>query len=226
MEKKILITGASDGIGKALALLLDAKGYKTYLFGRNPQKLEKISLNNCLGKYAFDMLEEDELDEALNDIISKGGVDILINNAGFNYKKEEVKDITIKGFQDMLWVNCKSHLICIQKLIPTMLDKKDGLIINILSSCCRFNNTTMAGYTASKVAMEAISKVLVKEVKDKGVKVLDVYPGGVDTNFRTNDRPDYLKPETIAKHIIYAIENNEDGMIQEIVVRPTVESNY
>ena len=226
MEKKILITGASDGIGKALALLLDAKGYKTYLFGRNPQKLEKISLNNCLGKYAFDMLEEDELDEALNDIISKGGVDILINNAGFNYKKEEVKDITIKGFQDMLWVNCILHLICIQKLIPTMLDKKDGLIINILSSCCRFNNTTMAGYTASKVAMEAISKVLVKEVKDKGVKVLDVYPGGVDTNFRTNDRPDYLKPETIAKHIIYAIENNEDGMIQEIVVRPTVESNY
>ena len=81
MEKKILITGASDGIGKALALLLDNKGYKTYLFGRNPQKLEKINLNNCLGKYAFDMLEADKLDEALNDIISKGGIDILINNA-------------------------------------------------------------------------------------------------------------------------------------------------
>ena len=107
-----------------------------------------------------------------------------------------------------------------------MLDNKEGMIINILSSCCRFNNPTMAGYTASKDAMESISKILVKEVKDKGVKVLDVYPGGVDTNFRTNDRPDYLKPETIAKHIIYAIENNEDGMIQEIVVRPTVESNY
>lgn len=226
MEKKILITGASDGIGKALALQLDKKGYKTYLFGRNPQKLESISLNNCLGKYAFDMLNEENLNKALDNIVSLGGVDILINNAGFNYKKEEVKDITIKGLQDMFWVNCISHLICIQKLLPAMLNKKDGMIINVLSSCCRFNNPTMAGYTASKNAMESISKVLVKEVKDRGVKVLDVYPGGVDTNFRTLDRPDYLKPETVAKHIIYALENNDDGMIQEIVVRPTVENNY
>ena len=224
--KKILITGASDGIGKALALMLDEKGYKTYLFGRNPEKLNSLKLNNCLKKYAFDLKDRDKLNEALNDIRLSGGVDILINNAGFNYKKEEVKDITIKGLQDMFWVNCISHLICIQKLVPAMLDNKEGMIINILSSCCRFNNPTMAGYTASKDAMESISKILVKEVKDKGVKVLDVYPGGVDTNFRTNDRPDYLKPETIAKHIIYAIENNEDGMIQEIVVRPTVESNY
>ena len=107
-----------------------------------------------------------------------------------------------------------------------MLNKKDGMIINVLSSCCLFNNPTMAGYTASKNAMESISKALVKEVKDQGVKVLDVYPGGVDTNFRTLDRPDYLKPETVAKHIIYAFENNEDGMIQELVVRPTVENNY
>ena len=84
----------------------------------------------------------------------------------------------------------------------------------------------MGGYTASKKAMEALSKILVKEVKDKGVKVLDVYPGGVDTNFRRSERTDYLRPETIAKHIIYVLENNEDGMMQEIVCRPVVENNY
>ena len=100
------------------------------------------------------------------------------------------------------------------------------MIINILSSCCLFSNPDNGGYTSSKDAFEALSKILVKEVKDAGVKVLDVYPGGVDTNFRTNDRPDYLKPETVAKHVIYALENNEDGMLQEIVVRPVVESNY
>ena len=90
--KKILITGASDGIGKALALMLDEKGYKTYLFGRNPEKLNSLKLNNCLKKYAFDLKDRDKLNEALNDIRLSGGVDILINNAGFNYKKEEVKD--------------------------------------------------------------------------------------------------------------------------------------
>ena len=226
MEKKILITGASDGIGKALALSLDEKGYKTYLFGRNPQKLENIKLNNCLGKYAFDMLDEEKLNNALSDIVSKGGVNILINNAGFNYKKEEVKDINISGLEDMLWVNCLSHLVCIEALIPQMIEKGEGLIVNVLSSCCKANITTMGGYTASKKAMEALSKILVKEVKDKGIKVLDVYPGGVDTNFRINERTDYLRPETIAKHIIYVLENNEDGMMQEIVCRPIVENNY
>ena len=125
-----------------------------------------------------------------------------------------------------MWVNCLSHLVCIEALLPRMLEKGEGMIVNVLSSCCKANIATMGGYTASKKAMEALSKILVKEVKDKGVKVLDVYPGGVDTNFRRSERTDYLRPETIAKHIIYVLENNEDGMMQEIVCRPVVENNY
>ena len=224
--KKILITGGSDGIGKALALMLDEKGYETYIFGRNPEKLNNLKLNHCIKKYAFDLKDRDKLNEALNDINNSGGVDILINNAGFNYKKEEVKDINISGLEDMMWVNCLSHLVCIEAVLPRMLEKGEGMIVNVLSSCCKANIATMGGYAASKKAMEALSKILVKEVKDKGVKVLDVYPGGVDTNFRRNERTDYLRPETIAKHIIYVLENNEDGMMQEIVCRPVVENNY
>ena len=224
--KKILITGGSDGIGKALALMLDEKCYETYIFGRNPEKLNNLKLNHCIKKYAFDLKDRDKLNEALNDINNSGGVDILINNAGFNYKKEEVKDINISGLEDMMWVNCLSHLVCIEAVLPRMLEKGEGMIVNVLSSCCKANIATMGGYTASKKAMEALSKILVKEVKDKGVKVLDVYPGGVDTNFRRNERTDYLRPETIAKHIIYVLENNEDGMMQEIVCRPVVENNY
>ena len=224
--KKILITGGSDGIGKALALMLDEKGYETYIFGRNPEKLNNLKLNHFIKKYAFDLKDRDKLNEALNDINNSGGVDILINNAGFNYKKEEVKDINISGLEDMMWVNCLSHLVCIEALLPRMLEKGEGMIVNVLSSCCKANIATMGGYTASKKAMEALSKILVKEVKDKGVKVLDVYPGGVDTNFRRSERTDYLRPETIAKHIIYVLENNEDGMMQEIVCRPVVENNY
>ena len=224
--KKILITGGSDGIGKALALMLDEKGYETYIFGRNPEKLNNLKLNHCIKKYAFDLKDRDKLNEALNDINNSGGVDIHINNAGFNYKKEEVKDIHISGLEDMMWVNCLSHLVCIEALLPRMLEKGEGMIVNVLSSCCKANIATMGGYTASKKAMEALSKILVKEVKDKGVKVLDVYPGGVDTNFRRSERTYYLRPETIAKHIIYVLENNEDGMMQEIVCRPVVENNY
>lgn len=224
--KKVLITGASDGLGKALAKLLDEKGYQLYLFGRNKEKLDAIKLNNVIAKYAFDYRNREDLYTALKDIKDKGGVDVLVNNTGANLKKSSVLDINIQDLDDMLNINCIGHLICIQELVPAMVNLKQGQIINVLSSCCKFDNKDVAAYTASKNAMQSISKILNKEVKDLGVKVCDIYPGGIDTNFRTLDRPDYLRPETIAKQILYVIENNEDGIIQEIVTRPAVENNY
>lgn len=224
--KKVLITGASDGIGKEIAKQLDKDGYSLYLFGRTQSKLDNLDIEHCARKYCFDMKDEDALSNALDSINQDGGIDILINNAGFNAGKNEVKDMSINDLKSMLAVNTIAPLICIQKLIPFMINQKEGMIVNILSSTCLFSNPNNGGYTASKAAFQALSKILVKEVKDKGIKVLDVYPGGVDTNFREAERPDYLKAETVAKHIAYAIENNEDGMIQEIVVRPICENNY
>lgn len=225
--KTVLITGASDGIGKAVANVLNNEEYKLYLFGRNKEKLDSVSskLSNVIKTYAFDAKDREKLYAALKDINENGGVDVLINNMGANIKKQEVKDIDIGLFEEMMNLNCTSHLICIQELLPKMLEKKEGNIINILSSSCLYNNTTMAAYTASKKAMEAISKTLAKEVKKDGVVVTGIYPGGVDTNFRANDRPDYLNPETIAKQIPFILEN-KDGLIQEIITRPAVEDNY
>ena len=201
--KKILITGASDGIGKALVDILKNKEYKLYLFGRTESKLNSIEGENIVKKYCFDMKNKEELNKALNDIVEDGGVDILVNNAGANLERASVLDMTIEVFEDMLALNVISHIMCIQKLGKLMVEKGEGQIVNILSSACLYMLPGIDGYTASKKTMEAISKVLVKEVKDKGVKVLDVYPGGVDTNFRTAERPDYLRPETIAKHIVF-----------------------
>ena len=224
--KKVLITGASDGIGKASAIKLNELGYKLYLFGRTKEKIDEASkLDNVVKSYCFDAHDRDKLYFALDDICNDGGVDILINNMGANLKKQEVSEIDIELFEEMLDLNCTSHLICIQKVLPKMIEKGSGNIVNVLSSCCRFNNPTLGSYTASKKAMEAISEILAKEVKDKGVVVTNIYPGGVDTNFRTNKKPEYLRPETIANAIVYAL-NNKDGLMQEIVIRPTIENNY
>lgn len=224
--KKVLITGASDGIGKATAIKLNELGYKLYLFGRTKEKLDEVAkLDNVIKTYCFDAHDRQSLYNALDDIVSNGGVDVLVNNMGANLKKEEVKDITVDLFESMMDLNCTSHLICIEKLIPQMINNKKGNIVNVLSSVCKFNNIAHASYTASKKAMEAISQTLAKEVKDKGVVVTGIYPGGVDTNFRSNNRPDYLKAETIAKAIVYAIEN-DNGLVQDIVIRPEVENNY
>ena len=224
--KKVLITGASDGIGKATAIKLNELGYKLYLFGRTKEKLDEVGkLENVIKTYCFDAHNRKDLYDALDDIVNDGGVDVLVNNMGANLKKEEVKDITIELFEAMMDLNCTSHLICIKKLLPKMIENGKGNIVNVLSTVCKFNNLTLGSYTASKKAMEALSQTLAKEVKDKGVVVTAIYPGGVDTNFRTSERPDYLKAETIAKAIVYAIEN-DNGLIQDIVIRPEVENNY
>lgn len=224
--KTVLITGASDGIGKATAIKLNELGYKLFLFGRTKEKLDEVAkLENVVKSYCFDAHNRQDLRNALDDINNNGGVDILINNMGANLGKQEVKDIDVDIFEQMLDINCISHLICIQKVLPNMIEKGHGNIVNILSSCCKYDNPTIGAYTASKKAMEALSDTLRKEVKDKGIVVTAIYPGGVDTNFRTINRDDYLRADTIADAIVYAI-NNIDGLLQEIVVRPVVENNY
>lgn len=224
--KTVLITGASDGIGKATANKLNELNYKLILFGRTKEKLDEVAkLDNVIKSYCFDAHDRNALNQALDDIANNGGVDILINNMGANLKKQEIKDIDINLFEQMFDLNCTSHLICIQKLLPAMLEKGKGNIVNVLSSVCKFDNPNSGSYTASKKAMEAISNILAKEVKDKGIIVTAIYPGGVDTNFREKERPDYLKPETIADAIAYAL-NNEDGLVQDITIRPAVENNY
>jgi short-subunit dehydrogenase len=124
----------------------------------------------------------------------------------------------------MFELNCVSSLGMIQEIYPFMAARKSGLFVNILTSCCLFSNPMTGSYSASKDAMEGISKILTKEAKRDNIGVCNVYPGGVDTNFRATANPDYLKPETIAKLIRNCIET-EDGCVHDIVIRPFIEDN-
>ncbi len=96
---------------------------------------------------------------------------------------------------------------------------------NVLSTCCLFSSPTNGSYSATKDAMEELSKILLKEVKNENINVCNVYPGGVDTNFRAKSNPQYLKPETVAKMIKNCMEN-EEGCVHEIIIRPQVEDNF
>ena len=124
----------------------------------------------------------------------------------------------------MFELNCVSALGMIQEIYPIMAAKKNGLVVNILSSCCLFNNPTTGSYTASKNAMEAISKILTKELRAENIGVCNVYPGGVDTNFRAVPNHNYLKPETVARMIRNCMEVDE-GCVHDIVIRPFIEEN-
>ena len=227
--KTICITGATDGLGKALAIELSKKGYKLILTGRNNTKMDELlnalPNNQVLYHECFDMLNRNAIATFINNI-NENDIDILINNAGANLKKDKVVDLNIDHLNDMLQLNCVSNVQLIQGVYPQMKARKNGHIINILSSCCKYTNETMAAYTASKNAMQAINNTLTKEARVDNIKVTAVYPGGIDTSFRAILNHDYLRPETVALTIINCIEAPDEAIIHELVIRPFVENNF
>ena len=227
MKKTVIITGATDGIGKALAILL-AGEYNLALCGRSEEKMRELTaaLGDCpVYAECFDVTDSEKRRSFCENAIKKfGTVDVLVNNAGANTKKDKITDINLEDLRYMFELNCVSALGMIQEVYPVMAAKKSGLFVNIFSSCCLFSNPTTGSYSASKDAMEGISKILTKEAKKDNIGVCSVYPGGVDTHFRAAANPSYLRPETVAKMIRNCIEV-EDGCVHDIVIRPFVEDN-
>ena len=139
-------------------------------------------------------------------------------------KKDKIADINLDDLRYMFELNCVSAVGMIQEIYPIMAERKCGLFVNILTSCCLFNNPMTGSYSATKDAMEGISKILTKEARADHIGVCNVYPGGVDTNFRAASNPNYLKPETVAKMIKNCMEV-EEGCVHDIVFRPFIENN-
>ena len=227
MRKTVIITGATDGIGKALALLL-AKEYNLALCGRSQEKMQELIRelgDSHVFAGCFDITDGEKRRSFCQQVKEVfGTVDVLVNNAGANTKKDKITDINLDDLRYMFELNCVSALGMIQEVYPMMAQKQSGLFVNILSSCCLFNNPMTGSYSASKDAMEGISKILTKEAKKDGIGVCSVYPGGVDTNFRAVANHSYLRPETVAKMIKNGIEG-EDGCVHDIVIRPFIEDN-
>lgn len=231
MKKHMLLTGASSGIGRELAVLAQQKGYTLSVCGRNAAKLEQTlaQLNDREAVFhdTFCITDSDARNQFIAGATAKQGtVDVLINCAGLNNVRLSAEETPFVKLDWLMKVNYHAPIGAMQAVLPAMKAQGRGTIINVLSTVCLFSNPGIAAYTASKAALDAYCKVMRKEVAEHHIKMLSVYPGGVDTDFRDAQRPEYLSAADVASAIMAMLDTAPSAHIHELVIRPECERNF
>jgi short-subunit dehydrogenase len=177
MSKVVLITGASSGIGNAIANYLHSKGYKVYGTSRNPKK------NKFLFEViALDVLNKHSIDTAIKLILKKEGkLDVLVNNAGMGITGA-IEDTPTDEMRNVFETNFFGAIEVIKSVLPQMRKQKSGIIINITSIAGYMGLPFRGLYSATKGALELITEALSMEVKKFGINVINVAPGDFATN--------------------------------------------
>ena len=178
MNKVILITGASSGIGKAIGEFLHHKGFVVYGTSRNPEKIT----NSVFPLIALDVRNSESIQVAVSKVIAiSGRLDILINNAGVGITGplEEIPLAEIKANFD---TNFFGPIEVMKAVLPQMREQQSGLIINITSIAGYMGLPYRSIYSASKGALSIITEALRMEVKSFGIQITDVAPGDFATN--------------------------------------------
>ncbi len=182
MKQVVLITGASSGIGKTIALFLIEKGYIVYGAARSIDKMNDLTL---LGGYSLfmDITDDHTIKEGINRIMSEQGqIDVLINNAGYGLYGA-FENIPIDQAKVEMEVNLFGLARLTQLILPIMRKQKKGKIINISSIAGKLTSPLGSWYFASKHAVEGLSDSLRQEIKQFGIDVILIEPGGVKSNW-------------------------------------------
>ena len=241
-NKVAIITGASSGIGYATSLTLSKAGIKVAVGARRTEKLQElekqiIKNNGEILVQKTDVTRKSDCDSLVNTIVEKWGkVDILINNAGL-MPLSYFKNGKVEEWEQMIDVNIKGVLYCTSAVVPYMLEKKSGHIINISSVAGRIVFAGGSVYCATKHAIAALSEGLRKELSPTyNIRVTCIEPGAVETELlesitdesmtgfiqATKDM-ETLRSDDIANAILYAVQAPRHVNVNEILVRPTAQ---
>lgn len=178
--KTVLVTGASSGIGKATAIYLAQNGYNVYGAARRTDKLQELKMHG-IKPVSLDVTNEGSLVACVEQILKEAGsIDILVNNAGVGYYGS-LEDMPIIDAKYQMEVNLFGVARLIQLVLPSMRKNKYGKIVNLSSVGGKVTLPMGTWYHASKFAIEALSDVLRKEVKQFGIDVIVIEPGGTKT---------------------------------------------
>lgn len=228
LDKVVVITGASSGIGKETALLFARHGANVIAASRNREKLLQLkkeiekSQGSCL-VIPTDVSREEEVKNLINQTHEAfGKIDILINNAGQGFF-DFVTETAIEDYRKIMEVNFYGAVFAVKAALPRMIEQKKGTIINVASVAGKRAFERMSAYCASKFALVGFSEALHFEVVDKGIKVITVCPPAIDTPFfdnagyhdfrETHKQLSLLPPQEVAKEIFHSLSRKKREVV-------------
>jgi NAD(P)-dependent dehydrogenase (short-subunit alcohol dehydrogenase family) len=187
---KIVITGASRGIGLATALELGRAGHQVVATMRNPAGSPELGERAAKEKLpirieTMDVDSDEGVKQAFGRILAQGPVDVLVNNAGID-RTGAIEETALVDFRTCMETNYFGAIRCIQAVLRPMRERGNGAIINVMSVAGKISLSPFGAYSASKYALEALSEALAQELRAFGVRVAIVEPGIIDTRMSRN----------------------------------------
>ena len=240
MSKTIFITGATSGIGQATARILGKQGHNLIICGRRAERLLKLKseLDTDTKVYTlnFDVRDNAEVVKAINSLPEDLEIDVLINNAGNAHGLAPIQDGDIHDWDAMIDINVKGLLYVTKALLPRIEKSKKAHIINIGSTAGREVYPKGNVYNASKFAVHALSEAMRIDLMDKKIKVSQIAPGAVNTEFskvrfkgdqekadKVYEGFDALSAKDIAELIEFMISRPRHVNLADVLILPTAQ---
>ncbi|MET0643613.1 MAG: SDR family NAD(P)-dependent oxidoreductase [Candidatus Binatia bacterium] len=230
LEKKVaIVTGAGRGIGKAVSVALARAGCRVVLAARTREQIETVQLEIISqGGHALALPADLTVDEDIQRLVEAtqtkwGAADILINNAGWG-KRAPVVSANLTDWDQTFRLNLRAPMVLAKALLPNMIAKGEGAVINIGSVSGKTGEANGAAYSASKFGLIGFTQSLYEEVREHGIKVAVILPGFVDTPLippnRQLDRSKMIQADDIAQTVLFVLTSPATSCPVEITVRP------
>ncbi|MCC8359402.1 SDR family NAD(P)-dependent oxidoreductase [Salinimicrobium sediminilitoris] len=243
MSKTALVTGASSGIGKATAIALAKAGFNLIICGRRKEALQDLKTrlqdNVQVEILQFDVRNKEEVSKAIKNLPQEfRKIDVLVNNAGNAHGLDPIQTGNLDDWDAMIDINVKGLLYVSREIIPQMVERGSGDIINIGSLAGKEVYPNGNVYSASKHAVDALNKGMRIDLNGKGIRVGAINPGLVETNFSevrfkgdsekaksVYEGYQALKPEDIAELVVFMVTRPAHVNIADLLVLPTAQAS-
>ena len=227
-----LVTGATQGIGRATAFALGRAGYRVGVCARTAAKVHALvrelgSEGIAAAGATADVSDPAQVSEAVARVVGGlGEVGLLVNNAGVLIARP-FEELTLEDWDATMATNLRSLFLVTRAVLPSMRRRREGTVVNVASLAGRNGFVGGSAYAASKHGVLGFSRSLMLEVRKEGIRVIAICPGSVDTGMLReqpllkSDPQRILRPEDVADAILHAVQLPGRALVSELDIRPT-----